>query len=170
VKAGEPSRLDPARPAQEPPQPQTCDQRRAAASSPGRRHSPARGEPAGWRAAHPHAGQAAQRQSERNDHDQLPQLHAQVEARQGAQLERLGEAREEADRVPEGLRGKLLAGGTIERIELAGPVKLTVGDADAVVIEVAGVEYKGLGRPGQVVHTEVSGDGLVVLGPQARND
>jgi len=66
--------------------------------------------------------------------------------------------------------GKLLAGGTEERIELMGPVKLTVGDADAVVIVVAGVEYSGLGRPGQVVHTEVSSDGLVVLGPRARND
>jgi hypothetical protein len=66
--------------------------------------------------------------------------------------------------------GKLLAGGTEERIDLVGPVKLTVGDADAVVIEVAGVEYGGLGRPGQVVHTEVSSEGLVVLGPRARND
>jgi len=66
--------------------------------------------------------------------------------------------------------GKLLAGGTEERINLLGPVKLTVGDADAVVIEVAGVEYGKLGRPGQVVHTEVSSEGLVVLGPRARND
>jgi transcriptional regulator with XRE-family HTH domain len=66
--------------------------------------------------------------------------------------------------------GKLLAGGTEEVIDLMGPVKLTVGDADAVVIEVAGVKYSGLGRSGQVVHTEVSGDGLVVLGPRARND
>jgi cytoskeletal protein RodZ len=66
--------------------------------------------------------------------------------------------------------GKLLAGGTRERIDLMGPVKLTVGDADAVIIEVAGVEYSGLGRPGQVVHSEVSSEGLVVLGPRARND
>jgi transcriptional regulator with XRE-family HTH domain len=66
--------------------------------------------------------------------------------------------------------GKLLAGGTEERIELMGPVKLTVGDADAVVIEIGGVEYRGLGRPGQVVHTEVSSEGLVVLGPRARNE
>jgi transcriptional regulator with XRE-family HTH domain len=66
--------------------------------------------------------------------------------------------------------GKLLAGGTSEHIDLMGPVKLTVGDADAVVIEVAGTEYTGLGRPGQVVHTEISDEGLVVLGPRARND
>ena len=66
--------------------------------------------------------------------------------------------------------GKLLTGGSEERIDLKGPVKLTVGDADAVVIEIAGVEYGGLGRPGQVVHTEVSSEGLVVLGPKARNE
>lgn len=66
--------------------------------------------------------------------------------------------------------GKLLAGGTAERIDLMGPVKLTVGDADAVVIEVGGVEYSSLGRQGQVVHTEVSKEGLVVLGPSARNE
>jgi hypothetical protein len=72
---------------------------------------------------------------------------------------------DEADRV-----SILVRVGTQERIDLMGPVKLTVGDADAVVIEVAGIEYGGLGRPGQVVHTEVSSDGLVVLGPRARND
>jgi len=66
--------------------------------------------------------------------------------------------------------GRLLAGGAVERIDLMGPVKLTVGDADAVIIEVAGVVYEGLGRSGQVVHTEVSGEDLVVLGPRARND
>jgi len=66
--------------------------------------------------------------------------------------------------------GKLLAGGAEERIDLAGPVKLTVGDADAVVLEVAGVTYSDLGRPGQVVHTEVSSTGLVVLGGGVRDD
>jgi hypothetical protein len=66
--------------------------------------------------------------------------------------------------------GKLLAGGAEERIELAGPVKLTVGDADAVVLEVAGVTYSDLGRPGQVVHTEVTSTGLVVLGARDRDE
>jgi cytoskeletal protein RodZ len=66
--------------------------------------------------------------------------------------------------------GKLLAGGAEERIELVGPVKLTVGDADAVVLEVAGMTYKDLGRPGQVVHTEVSSTGLVVLGGGVRDE
>jgi hypothetical protein len=66
--------------------------------------------------------------------------------------------------------GKLLAGGAEERIELAGPVKLTVGDANAVILEVAGVTYENLGRSGQVVHTEVSSSGLVVLGGGVRDD
>jgi cytoskeletal protein RodZ len=66
--------------------------------------------------------------------------------------------------------GKLLAGGVEERIDLPGPVKLTIGDADAVNLEVAGVIYKDLGRPGQVVHTEVSSTGLVVLGGGDRDD
>jgi cytoskeletal protein RodZ len=66
--------------------------------------------------------------------------------------------------------GKLLAGGAEERIDLVGPVKLTVGDADAVILEVAGVTYKDLGRSGQVIHTEVSSSGLVVLGGGARDD
>jgi DNA-binding XRE family transcriptional regulator len=65
--------------------------------------------------------------------------------------------------------GKLLAGGTEETIELAGPVKLTVGDAGAASLEVEGRIYENLGRPGQVVHTEVSTDGLVVLGPGPRD-
>jgi len=66
--------------------------------------------------------------------------------------------------------GKLLAGGAEERIELAAPVKLTVGDANAVVLEVAGVTYSDLGRPGQVVHTEVSRTGLVVLGSRVSDE
>jgi DNA-binding XRE family transcriptional regulator len=65
--------------------------------------------------------------------------------------------------------GKLLSGGTEERIELAGPVKLTVGDAGAASLEVLGRTYDDLGRPGQVVHTEVSSEGLVVLGPRPRD-
>ncbi len=64
---------------------------------------------------------------------------------------------------------KLLAGGDVIRYELAGPVKLTVGDASVVSIEVAGVEYENLGRTGQVLHTEISGDGLTILGSGARD-
>ena len=66
--------------------------------------------------------------------------------------------------------GQLLAGGTEERIVLGGPVKLTIGDADAVSLEVADMVYEDLGRPGQVVHTEVRSDGLVVLGARVGNE
>ena len=66
--------------------------------------------------------------------------------------------------------GRLLAGGSEERISLGGPVKLTIGDADAVSLEVAGVVYEDLGRPGQVVHTEVRSDRLVVLGSRVRDE
>lgn len=66
--------------------------------------------------------------------------------------------------------GRLLGGGTVEKIELAGPIKLTVGDAGAASVEVAGRVYDDLGRPGQVVHAEVSSDGLEVLGPRARSE
>jgi len=66
--------------------------------------------------------------------------------------------------------GKLLAGGAEESIDLPGPVKLTIGDAAAVVLEVGGVTYRDFGRPGQVVHTEVSSTGLVVLGARLRDD
>jgi len=65
--------------------------------------------------------------------------------------------------------GKLLSGGTEENIELPGPVKLTVGDAGAASLEVGGRTYDDLGRPGQVVHTEVSPDGVTVLGPGPRD-
>jgi len=65
---------------------------------------------------------------------------------------------------------RLLTGGTEERIALGGPVKLTIGNADAVSLEVAGVQYEDLGRPGQVVHTEVRSDGLVFLGTRVRDE
>jgi cytoskeleton protein RodZ len=66
--------------------------------------------------------------------------------------------------------GQLLAGGTELRIVLGGPVKLTIGDADAISLEVAEIVYEDLGRPGQVVHTEVRSDGLVVLGARVGNE
>jgi hypothetical protein len=65
--------------------------------------------------------------------------------------------------------GKLLAGGTVERLELAIPGKLTVGDAGAVTLEVAGQTYQDLGRSGQVVHTRINSDGLTVLGSRPDN-
>jgi cytoskeletal protein RodZ len=66
--------------------------------------------------------------------------------------------------------GKLLAGGSVERLELAIPGKLTVGDASAVSLEVLGSTYQNIGRPGQVVHTEINAEGLTVLGARARDE
>ena len=64
---------------------------------------------------------------------------------------------------------KLISGGEAVRLELGGPVKLTVGDAGVVSIFVGGVEYDGLGRMGQVLHMEISGQGLVILGSGAQD-
>jgi len=50
--------------------------------------------------------------------------------------------------------GRLLTGGTEEQIALGGPVKLTIGDADAVSLEVAGIQY----------------DDLVFLGTRVRDE
>ncbi len=59
---------------------------------------------------------------------------------------------------------RLLPGGANVQLELKGPVKLTVGNAGAATLTVGGVEYSDLGVPGQVVHTEVSHDGVRTLG------
>lgn len=59
---------------------------------------------------------------------------------------------------------RLIAGGSTLRLELDGPVKLTIGNAGAATLIVGGVEYTGLGIPGQVVHTEVSREGVRTLG------
>jgi len=59
---------------------------------------------------------------------------------------------------------QLLKGGTELPLELEGPVKLTVGNAGAATLVVGGVQYSDLGVPGQVVHTEVSHDGVETLG------
>ncbi len=66
--------------------------------------------------------------------------------------------------------GKLLGGGSEEHFTLPGPVKLTIGDAGAVSLEIGGKIYDELGRSGQVVHTEATKDGLEILGPRARNE
>jgi cytoskeletal protein RodZ len=65
---------------------------------------------------------------------------------------------------------RLLADGEELHLDLIGPVKFTVGNAGAVTIRVGSMEYRDLGIPGQVVHTEVSSDGLIPLGAGARYD
>jgi cytoskeletal protein RodZ len=65
---------------------------------------------------------------------------------------------------------RLLAGGEELQLELRGPVKFTVGNAGAVSVTVGDTSYEHLGVSGQVVHTEVSQDGLIALGAGARHD
>lgn len=59
---------------------------------------------------------------------------------------------------------RLVPGGHALALSLDGPVKLTVGNASAARLVVDGVEYGGLGVPGQVVHAEVSRRGVTTLG------
>jgi len=58
----------------------------------------------------------------------------------------------------------LLRGGDELALVLDGPVMLTIGNAAAVRVVVGTVEYTDLGSPGQVIHTEVTRDGLTRLG------
>lgn len=65
----------------------------------------------------------------------------------------------------DGMTGqKLLANADQLTLELAGPVKLTVGNAGAVQLTIDGRIYRDLGLPGQVIHTEVTRDSLTPLG------
>lgn len=59
----------------------------------------------------------------------------------------------------------LLRQGRNRELDLPAPVFLTLGNADAVRVEVGGRSYESLGLPGQVVHLEVSRDSLKKLGP-----
>lgn len=68
-------------------------------------------------------------------------------------------------RDSDGMTGQqLLANGQQVTLELAGPVKLTVGNAGAVMLTVDDRIYRDLGLPGQVIHTEVTREHLVPLG------
>jgi cytoskeletal protein RodZ len=65
----------------------------------------------------------------------------------------------------EGMTGQsLLTNGDRLDLELAGPVKLTVGNAGAVKIVVGNQVFSDLGLPGQVIHTEVTREGFSRLG------
>jgi len=59
---------------------------------------------------------------------------------------------------------QLLTNGQRLALDLAGPVKLTVGNAGAVLLTVDGLGYRDLGLPGQVIHTEVTTRGPIPLG------
>jgi cytoskeletal protein RodZ len=69
----------------------------------------------------------------------------------------------------EGRTGQqLLASGEELTLELVGPVLLTVGNAGVVGLKVGDQVFQPLGRPGQVLHSEVSRDGMVKLGVGAK--
>jgi cytoskeletal protein RodZ len=63
---------------------------------------------------------------------------------------------------------KLLSSGEELTLELVGPVLLTVGNAGVVGLKVGDQVFQPLGRPGQVMHSEVSRDGMVNLGVGAK--
>jgi len=65
---------------------------------------------------------------------------------------------------------RLLNGGDRLQLEAAWPVKLTVGNAGAVTLFVGGQRYDGLGKPGEVVHLELTPDGPTRLGPWGAPD
>lgn len=64
---------------------------------------------------------------------------------------------------------RLLRSGDELALVLDGPVMLTIGNAAAVRVFVGATEYSDLGAPGQVVHTEVTRDGLTRLGVGAKD-
>jgi len=58
---------------------------------------------------------------------------------------------------------QLLKAGDELRLELEAPVLLTLGNAAAVTVRVGATEYRGLGRPGEVLHMEVTHTGVTPL-------
>jgi len=61
----------------------------------------------------------------------------------------------------EGRVGQEIIQGSSLALELMGPVLLTLGNAGVVRLQVGDQSYENLGRPGQVIHTQVSHDGLI---------
>jgi len=58
----------------------------------------------------------------------------------------------------------LVGGGQSRTFRLPGPILLTVGNADAAVIEVGGRTYADLGRAGEVARFEISRDVVRTIG------
>ena len=58
----------------------------------------------------------------------------------------------------------LLRDGDRTALTLDGPVVLTVGNAASAILEVGGRTFADLGAPGQVVHLEVTHDGVRRIG------
>jgi hypothetical protein len=60
---------------------------------------------------------------------------------------------------------RLVGGGGRLELELAGPVKLTIGNAGAATLTIGDKTFRELGMPGQVIHTEVTPTGFTRLVP-----
>jgi len=60
--------------------------------------------------------------------------------------------------------------GETREFQLPAPVRLTLGNAGAVSVEVAGRRFTDLGMAGQVVHLEVTPEGLKKLRPGSGDD
>lgn len=58
---------------------------------------------------------------------------------------------------------QLLKAGEELKLELEAPVLLTLGNAAAVTVRVGQAEYRELGRPGEVLHMEVTRQGITPL-------
>lgn len=58
---------------------------------------------------------------------------------------------------------RLLKAGEELRLELEAPVLLSLGNAAAVTVRVGQTEYRDLGRPGEVLHMEVTRQGITPL-------
>lgn len=58
---------------------------------------------------------------------------------------------------------RLLKTGEELKLELEEPVLLTLGNAAAVTVRVGQEEYRDLGRPGEVLHVEVTRQGITPL-------
>lgn len=56
---------------------------------------------------------------------------------------------------------ELLDGGESWRLDLEGPVLLTLGNAAAASLEFGGEVHDELGRPGQVIHLRLTADGML---------
>ena len=63
-----------------------------------------------------------------------------------------------------------LGSGQTRSYRLPYPVRLTLGNAGVVSVEVGGKRFTGLGRPGQVVHLEVTPEGLTRLRSGSSHD
>jgi len=63
-----------------------------------------------------------------------------------------------------GTRQYLLKDGEKKKLNLPGPILLTIGNADAATVRFGGRDFSGFGSPGQVVHLQIDHGKLQKLG------